>query len=73
MTTTNFRKKCRRSTASVNFVLRWRRASRPDLQSIAWVSLDREETYALIQLSAPDNVPMDQERSDLYFLVDRSG
>jgi Ca-activated chloride channel family protein len=56
-----------------DFVLRWRRASRPDLQSIAWVSLDGEETYALVQLGAPDDVPMDREGSDLYFLVDRSG
>jgi Ca-activated chloride channel homolog len=54
-------------------VLRWRRASRPDLQSIAWISSDREETYALIQLSAPDNVPTDREGDDPYFLVDRSG
>jgi Ca-activated chloride channel family protein len=56
-----------------DFVLRWRRASRPDLQSIAWISSDEEETYALIQLRAPDDVPMDREGSDLYFLVDRSG
>jgi hypothetical protein len=56
-----------------DFVLRWRRASRPDLQSMAWISSDREETYALIQLRAPDDVPTDREGSDLYFLVDRSG
>jgi Ca-activated chloride channel family protein len=56
-----------------DFVLRWRRASRPDLQSAAWISSDRDETYALIQLRAPDDVPTDQEGSDLYFLVDRSG
>jgi Ca-activated chloride channel family protein len=55
-----------------DFVLRWRRASRPGLQSIAWVSSDGEETYALIQLSAPDDVPTDREGNDLYFLVDRS-
>jgi hypothetical protein len=56
-----------------DFVLRWRRAARPDLQSTAWVSSDGEETYALIQLMAPDNVPTNREGSDLYFLVDRSG
>jgi Ca-activated chloride channel homolog len=56
-----------------DFVLRWRRASGPDLQSIAWISSVREETYALIQLRAPDDVPTDREGSDLYFLVDRSG
>jgi Ca-activated chloride channel family protein len=56
-----------------DFVLRWRRASRPDLQSTVWISSDREETYALIQLSAPDEVPAHREGSDLYFLVDRSG
>jgi Ca-activated chloride channel family protein len=56
-----------------DFVLRWRRTSRPDLKSIAWVSSDGKETYALIQLAAPDDVPTDREGSDLYFLVDRSG
>jgi Ca-activated chloride channel homolog len=56
-----------------DFVLRWRHASRPDLQSTAWISSDQEETYALIQLGAPDDVPTDREGSDLYFLVDRSG
>jgi len=56
-----------------DFVLRWRRTLRPDLQSIAWISSDGEETYALIQLSAPDKLPTDREGSDLYFLVDRSG
>jgi Ca-activated chloride channel family protein len=56
-----------------DFVLRWRRASSPELHSSAWISSDREETYALLQLSAPDDVPTDREGSDLYFLVDRSG
>jgi len=56
-----------------DFVLRWRRTSSPDLQPTAWISSDGEETYALIQLRAPDNVPTDREGSDLYFLVDRSG
>src|SRR5260221_5665035 len=56
-----------------DFVLRWRRVSRPDLQSTAWISSDREETYALIQLSAPKEAPTIREGSDLYFLVDRSG
>jgi Ca-activated chloride channel family protein len=56
-----------------DFVLRWRRVSSPDLQSIAWISSDREETYALVQLAAPNDVPTDREGSDLYFLVDRSG
>jgi Ca-activated chloride channel homolog len=56
-----------------DFVLRWRRASGPDMQSIAWISSVREETYALIQLRAPDDVPTDRQGSDLYFLVDRSG
>jgi Ca-activated chloride channel family protein len=56
-----------------DFVLRWRHASRIDLQSTAWISANGEETYGLVQLSAPDNVPVDREGSDLYFLVDRSG
>jgi Ca-activated chloride channel family protein len=56
-----------------DFVLRWRSASRPDLQSIAWISSDREETYALIELKAPEDAPTVREGSDLYFLVDRSG
>jgi Ca-activated chloride channel family protein len=56
-----------------DFVLRWRRTSSPDLQPTAWISSDGEETYALIQLAAPDDVATDREGSDLYFLVDRSG
>jgi Ca-activated chloride channel family protein len=56
-----------------DFILRWRRAFRPDLQSIAWISSNGKETYALIQLAAPDDVPTDREGNDLYFLVDRSG
>jgi Ca-activated chloride channel family protein len=55
-----------------DFVLRWSRAPRPDLQSTVWTSSDGEETYALIQLSAPDGVPAHREGTDLYFLVDRS-
>jgi Ca-activated chloride channel family protein len=57
-----------------NFVLRWRRAARPDLLSAAWISSDPEATYALIQLRAPDEVTVENpEGSDIYFLVDRSG
>ena len=48
-----------------DFVLRWRRTSSPDLQPTAWISSDGEETYALIQLSAPDEVPAHREGSDL--------
>ena len=56
-----------------DFVLRWRRAARPDLLSTAWISADQEATYALVQLRAPDEVPESREGSDIYFLVDRSG
>jgi Ca-activated chloride channel family protein len=57
-----------------DFVLRWRRAARPDLLPVAWISSDQEETYALIQLRAPDDVTATtREGSDIYFLVDRSG
>jgi Ca-activated chloride channel homolog len=57
-----------------DFVLRWRRAARPDLLSAAWISSDPEATYALIQLRAPDEVTVEnREGSDIYFLVDRSG
>jgi Ca-activated chloride channel family protein len=57
-----------------DFVLRWRRAARPDLLSAAWISSDQVATYALIQIRAPDEVPAEnREGSDIYFLVDRSG
>jgi Ca-activated chloride channel family protein len=57
-----------------DFVLRWRRAARPDLLPVAWISSDQEETYALIQLRAPNDVAEEtREGSDIYFLVDRSG
>ena len=38
-----------------DFVLRWRHAARPDLLPVAWISSDQKETYALIQLRAPDD------------------
>ena len=56
-----------------DFVLRWRRAARPDLSSAAWISSDQEADYALVQLRAPDEVPGNREGVDIYFLVDRSG
>ena len=58
-----------------DFVLRWRHASRPDLLPVAWISSDEVESYALIELRAPDNVPVETSREgiDAYFLVDRSG
>ena len=56
-----------------DFVLRWRRAARPDLLSAAWISADQEATYALAQLGAPNEVPGSREGNDIYFLVDRSG
>ncbi len=57
-----------------DFVLRWRRAARPDLLSAAWISSDQEATYALIQLRASEKAPAEsREGSDIYFLVDRSG
>ena len=57
-----------------DFVLRWRRVTRPNLLSAAWISSDPEATYALIQLRAPDEVTVEnREGSDIYFLVDRSG
>ena len=57
-----------------DFVLRWRRAIHPELLPVAWLSSDRENTYALIQLRAPDDAPNEiLEGNDIYFLVDRSG
>ena len=56
-----------------DFVLRWRRAARPNLLSAAWISSDQEAKYALVQLRAPDEVPGNREGVDIYFLVDRSG
>ena len=56
-----------------DFVLRWRRAARPNLLSAAWISSDQEADYALVQLRAPDEVPGNREGVDIYFLVDRSG
>jgi Ca-activated chloride channel family protein len=57
-----------------DFILRWRRAIRPNLLPIAWVSLDQENTYGLVQLRAPDDAPLEiLEGNDVYFLVDRSG
>ena len=57
-----------------DFALRWRRADRSDLLPIALLFSDQESAYALIQLSAPDDVRAEtRDGNDIYFLVDRSG
>ena len=56
-----------------DFVLRWRRAARPDLLSAAWISSDPEATYALIQLRAPDEVTVENRegRASISSLIVR--
>jgi len=57
-----------------DLVLRWTESPRPELTPVGWVSRAVAETYALIQLEAPQDVAASNAYAqDVYFLLDRSG
>ncbi len=57
-----------------DFVLTWEEPKARQLAPQSWSWKDGHETYALIQLRAPTDVPMATNfPQDFYFLVDRSG
>lgn len=57
-----------------DFVLSWRETKVRQLTPQAWHWTEGTNTYALVQLRAPEHVQMaDNFPQDLYFLVDRSG
>ena len=57
-----------------DFVLRWKEPTRKELTPQSWQWTERGETYAVVQLRAPETVNVaDEFPQDFYFLVDRSG
>lgn len=57
-----------------DLVLCWREPKALELGSRAWYWRENGDTYALVQLRAPEEVSVAEEWSqDFYFLVDRSG
>jgi len=57
-----------------DFVLSWKEPKVLQLASQAWRWKDGRDTYALVQLRAPEHVKVAGElEQDFYFLVDRSG
>ena len=56
-----------------DFVLRW---SEKDVEAVAsrvWIREQGNEAYALLEVRAPNNAPVERAPMDFYFLVDRSG
>ncbi len=57
-----------------DFVLSWKEPKAQQLTTRAWRRKEGQDTYALVQLRAPENVKVaDGLAQDFYFLVDRSG
>jgi Ca-activated chloride channel family protein len=57
-----------------DFVLTWREPSARRLTPMGWHWQEEGETYALVELRAPDEIEgVDSEPHDIYFLADRSG
>ena len=57
-----------------DFVLAWREPRAKELAPQAWRWTEGKETYALVQLRAPEEVKVAESYAqDFYFLVDRSG
>ncbi|MEA3208779.1 MAG: Ca-activated chloride channel [Chthoniobacter sp.] len=57
-----------------DFALAWREPKARQLAPQAWRWVEGNETYALVQLRAPDRVKVaDGFAQDVYFLIDRSG
>jgi len=57
-----------------DFVLGWKEPTGKELIPQSWQWTERGETYAVVQLRAPEAVAVADEFSqDFYFLIDRSG
>lgn len=56
-----------------NFVVRWNERGGEEVLSRAWLNRAAGETYALIEVRAPDQTQADPQPLDFYFLLDRSG
>lgn len=63
-----------RAVPNSDFVLRWTEAQAPEVHPVGWVSQANGQSFALVRLRAPRDVPaVDAQPQDFYFLVDRSG
>ncbi|HEY5915658.1 MAG TPA: VIT and VWA domain-containing protein [Verrucomicrobiae bacterium] len=56
-----------------DFVLRWSERNVKAVASRAWIQAKGNETYALLEIRAPEDAPAERAPVDFYFLVDRSG
>lgn len=56
-----------------DFVLRWQERQSEAIAPRAWTHRDGDETYALLEIRAPQQAEVAQTAMDFYFLVDRSG
>jgi Ca-activated chloride channel family protein len=56
-----------------DFVLRWPEQNVEAVASRAWLREKDRELYALLEIRAPKEAPVERAPVDFYFLVDRSG
>jgi Ca-activated chloride channel family protein len=56
-----------------DFVLRWSEKNVAAVASRAWLREKDQEVYALLEIRAPKEAPVERAPVDFYFLVDRSG
>ncbi len=56
-----------------DFVLRWREENAEVVAPRAWLREEQGATYALLEIRAPKQAPLERAPVDFYFLVDRSG
>lgn len=64
----------RQAVPDRDFVLAWQEPKANTLEPRAWHWTEGKETYALVQLRAPETVEVASHfPQDLYFLIDRSG
>jgi Ca-activated chloride channel family protein len=56
-----------------DFALRWQEKNTTEIASRVWLREQGNETYALLEIRAPNEVPTTRSPVDFYFLVDRSG
>ncbi len=56
-----------------DFVVRWTEKNPEAVATRAWLRQNDGEMFALMEIRAPNNAPMERAPVDFYFLVDRSG
>lgn len=56
-----------------DFVLRWSEKTTAAIESRAWIRQTEKDSYALLEIRAPESAAGERGPVDFYFLVDRSG